>query len=125
VLGEKHPNTITAMRTLSATYCEQGRLYKAEELATTALTLGSEVLGKKHPSTIRTMSLLSSIYCKQGYWNKAEELTTTTLALEREVLSDSHPSMIPSVQNLAPYKRYTFSILHKKLTKFNTYIRKP
>jgi tetratricopeptide (TPR) repeat protein len=61
VLGEKHPDTILAIRNLADTWRRQGRLNEAEQLEIQALLLYKEVLGKKHPDTIYAMGDLAYI----------------------------------------------------------------
>jgi len=61
VLGEKHPDTILAIRNLADTWRRQGRLNEAEQLEIQALLLYKEVLGKKHPDTIYAMGDLAHI----------------------------------------------------------------
>jgi Tetratricopeptide repeat len=60
VLGEKHPDTITAMANLASTWHQQGRLDKAEELEIHVLELRKAVLEEKHPDTITAMANLAS-----------------------------------------------------------------
>jgi len=60
VLGEKHPDTITAMASphinlVAARPVRQGRTAQVEVLA-----LRKEVLGEKHPDTITAMASLAS-----------------------------------------------------------------
>jgi tetratricopeptide (TPR) repeat protein len=51
VLGEKHPDTITAMANLAATWQQQGRSDKAEQLKAQAVELRKDILGNKHLDT--------------------------------------------------------------------------
>ena len=51
VLGEEHPDTITAMKNLASTWRAQGRYDKAEPLQVQVLELWKTVLGEEHPDT--------------------------------------------------------------------------
>jgi hypothetical protein len=46
VLGEEHPDTITAMANLASTYWNQGRWKEAEELQVKVLEVRRRVLGE-------------------------------------------------------------------------------
>ena len=59
VLGEKHPDTITAMANLASTWWQQGRSDEAERLEVQVLDLRKSVLGEKHPDTITAMANLA------------------------------------------------------------------
>ena len=59
LLGEEHPDTLTAMASLSAMLCEQGDLAGAREVQEQVLEARRRLLGKKHPSTLRAMSELA------------------------------------------------------------------
>jgi hypothetical protein len=79
VLGEKHPDTITAMANLASTWRQQGRLNDAEQLELQVLGLYKEVLGEKHPDTILTMTNLAATWQKQGRFDEARQLEADAL----------------------------------------------
>jgi hypothetical protein len=65
-LGEKHPDTTTAMANLASTWQQQGRLDEAEQLGVEVLELQESVLGEKHPDTILAIENLVIIRRQPG-----------------------------------------------------------
>ncbi|KAI1013600.1 hypothetical protein LB504_013197 [Fusarium proliferatum] len=101
VLGDKHPDTISSMASLEATYHAQGRYDESEEISLKVLELRREVLGEKHPDTIRSMASLEATYHAQGRYDESEEISLKVLELRREVLGEKHPDTIRSMASLA------------------------
>jgi hypothetical protein len=54
VLSDEHPDTLTSMGNLAATYFQQGRQNEADELALQVLEKRKKVLGDSHPDTLAT-----------------------------------------------------------------------
>ncbi|KAI3576690.1 hypothetical protein IWW34DRAFT_578692, partial [Fusarium oxysporum f. sp. albedinis] len=48
VLGKEHPDTLTSMHNLAATYRNQGRWKEAEELEVRVMETSLRVLGEEH-----------------------------------------------------------------------------
>jgi hypothetical protein len=86
VLGEKHPDTITAMANLALTWRQQGRSNEAEQLQIEVLELRKEVLGEKHPDTIRAMANLAivrrQLSCNNGEVGLENMLSNASNALD-------------------------------------------
>ena len=101
VLGEKHPDTITAMGDLAATWRHQGRLNEAEQLEVQVLKLRKEVQGEKHPYTITALANLAATWQRLGQLEKAEQLQVQVLELRKEVLGEKHPGTIRAMSKLA------------------------
>jgi tetratricopeptide (TPR) repeat protein len=101
VLGEEHPDTITAMANLAETYWNQGRSKEAEELDIKVLEARRRVLGEEHPDTISAMGNLASTYRDQGRSKEAEELDVKVFGARRRVLGEEHPDTISAMSNLA------------------------
>ncbi|KNB04916.1 hypothetical protein FOXG_06903 [Fusarium oxysporum f. sp. lycopersici 4287] len=101
VLEEKHPDTISSMADLAATYHAQGRYEEPEGIYQEVLELRREVLEEKHPDTISSMASLATIYHAQGRYEEAEKLKDKVLELRREVLGEKHPDTISSMAELA------------------------
>ncbi|KAL7925296.1 P-loop containing nucleoside triphosphate hydrolase protein [Trichoderma austrokoningii] len=101
VLGEKHPDTISSMASLAATYHAQGRYDEDERIEKQVLDLRREVLGEKHPDTISSMANLAATYHEQGRYDEAEGMKKQALDLRREVLGEKHPDTIWSIAELA------------------------
>jgi tetratricopeptide (TPR) repeat protein len=100
-LGEKHPDTITAMANLASTWWQQGWLDVAEELHAQVLELSKAVSGEKHPDTIVAMANLASTWWQQGRSDVAEELDVQVLEFRKAVLGEKHPDTIMAMANLA------------------------
>ena len=58
VLGEKHPDTVTALNNLAITYGELGDYKKAAELFEKVYALLCKILGEEHPKTIKAKECL-------------------------------------------------------------------
>ena len=101
VIGEKHPDTITAMANLASTWWQQGRSEEAEQLEVQVLELRKEVLGEKHPDTISAMASLAATWRQQGRSEEAEQLEVEVLELRKEVLGEKHPGTLSAMASLA------------------------
>lgn len=101
VLGEEHPDTISAMANLATTYCSQGRWKEAEELDVKVLVSSSRVLGEDHPDTITAMDNLAATYGSQGRSKESEELETEVMEARMRVLGYEHTDTITAMANLA------------------------
>ncbi|KAN0070402.1 hypothetical protein V8E54_011271 [Elaphomyces granulatus] len=88
------------MDNLAATYRDQGRWKKAEELHLQVVEARKIVLGQEHPDTLTSMSNLALTYWNQGRWKKAEELQVRVMETRKTVLGQEHPSMLTSMANL-------------------------
>jgi hypothetical protein len=56
VLGDEHPNTLSSIANLAATYRNQGRLKDAEELQVQVMEMTKRVLGDEHPDTLSSIA---------------------------------------------------------------------
>lgn len=74
VLGNEHPDTLTAMANLASTFWNQGRWKETEELELQVVEARVRVLGNEHPSTLAAMANLASMYKKQEQQKEAELL---------------------------------------------------
>jgi putative hemolysin len=101
VLGAEHPDTLTIMANLAATYCNQGRWGEAEQLEVRVMETSKTVLGAEHPSTLTSMANLASTYHKQGRWGEAEQLFVRVIETSKTVLRAEHPDTLTSMANLA------------------------
>ena len=84
VLGEEHPDTLTAMANLASTYSNQGRWKEAKELNVKVMEASLRVLGEEHPDTLTAMANLAATYRNQGRWKEAEELELPVLDPEKQ-----------------------------------------
>ncbi|KIL57567.1 hypothetical protein M378DRAFT_48403, partial [Amanita muscaria Koide BX008] len=65
-LGVDHPDTVSAMGNLAATYRNQGKWKEAESLEVKVMEASEEILGALHPDTLRAMGNLAATYRNQG-----------------------------------------------------------
>jgi len=61
VLGEQHPNTLTAMSGMATMYWGRGRWDEAVKLLEIVLEKKKEVLGDQHPDTTEARDILEFI----------------------------------------------------------------
>ncbi|KAJ7106940.1 P-loop containing nucleoside triphosphate hydrolase protein, partial [Mycena epipterygia] len=108
MLGEGHPDTLTAMNNLARTYCSLGKLKEAEELQVMAEKLHvavvekrKNVLGEDHPDTLTNMHNLAKTYRTLGKLDEAEELQLVVLEKSKTILGEDHPDTLTIMSNLA------------------------
>jgi hypothetical protein len=91
VLGEGHPNTISAIASLARTFWNQGRWKEAEELEVKVLEASRRVLGEEHPDMIRAIGNLAYTKRDLGQNDVAVDLMTQSATVSSRVLGDDHP----------------------------------
>jgi hypothetical protein len=91
ILGEHHPNTITASNTLAATYYLMGRLNEAKTLQEEILKMRAKVLGDRHPYTVDAMVNLAITYDKLRRKPEALDRLTMAEVIISETLGKEHP----------------------------------
>ncbi|KAJ7099089.1 P-loop containing nucleoside triphosphate hydrolase protein [Mycena epipterygia] len=101
LLGDNHPNTLTAMGNLAVTYKTLGKLKEAEELEVAVLDKRKNLLGDNHPDTLRDMANLAFTYGDLGKLKEAEELEVVVLEKRRNILGENHPRTLITMGNLA------------------------
>ncbi|OHW92230.1 TPR domain-containing protein [Colletotrichum incanum] len=100
-LGRKHPDTISSMARLTATYYAQGRYEEDERISEEVQELCQKILGKKHPDTISSMADLATTYHGQGRYKEAEKLCEEVVEMQQEILGRRHPDTFESMRGLA------------------------
>ena len=101
LLGEEHPDTLTAMENLANTYFNQGRWNEAEQLEVQVMNMTKKLLGEEHPDTLTAMGNLGLTYRSQGRWNEAEQLEVQVMGMRKKLLGEKHPDTLLSMGNLA------------------------
>jgi tetratricopeptide (TPR) repeat protein len=71
ILGEEHPDTISAMSNLANTLGDQGQLDEAAAMKKEVLEKRRRILGEEHPDTISVMNNLASTLGDQGQLDEA------------------------------------------------------
>jgi len=100
VLGEEHPETLTAMGNLAVTCHVQGDLVEARKLEEHVLEVSRRVLGEEHPGTLRAIGNLALTCHAQGDLASARALGESALETAWRVLGEDHPNTLPIMSNL-------------------------
>jgi tetratricopeptide (TPR) repeat protein len=101
VLGKEHPDTLSAMVNLAATYRSQGRPVEAGAVFVKVVEARRRVLGKKHLDTLTAMAHLGATYQDQGRSKEAEELGVKVMEARSRVLGEEHLDTLSAMANLA------------------------
>ena len=101
VLGQEHPNTLTAMNNLAQTLGAQGDHAAARKLEEQVLEARRRVLGQEHPDTLTAMNNLAQTLGAQGDHAAARKLQEQVLEARRRVLGQEHPNTLTAMNNLA------------------------
>jgi hypothetical protein len=101
ILGEEHPDTLSSMANLAATYQNQGYWKEAEQLGAQVVESSKRILGEGHPDTLSSMASLSTTYWNHGYWKEAEQLDIQVMESRKRILGEHHPDTMRSIANLA------------------------
>ncbi|TFK33887.1 P-loop containing nucleoside triphosphate hydrolase protein [Crucibulum laeve] len=81
LLGPAHPDTLTSIANLAATYSNQGNWNEAEKLE---VEKTQQLLGPAHPDTLTSMENLAQTYLNQEKWTEAKILLVK-VARKREI----------------------------------------
>ncbi|KAF8179801.1 hypothetical protein K438DRAFT_1938399 [Mycena galopus ATCC 62051] len=101
ILGDDHPDTLTAMNNLADTYHCLGRFEDAEQLQVVVLEKRRKILSEEHPDTLRAINNLGSTYHCLGRFDKAEKLKLVVLEKQRKLLGLEHLDTLTTMKNLA------------------------
>ncbi|KAF8864851.1 FabD/lysophospholipase-like protein [Acephala macrosclerotiorum] len=101
LLGQEHPDTLTSIANLAATYRKQGRWKEAEELEVQVIKTRKTLLGQEHLDTLTSIANLAVTYWEQGRWKEAEELEVQVMERRKTLLGQEHPDTLTSMNNLA------------------------
>jgi len=101
LLGEEHPDTLTAMHSLALTRKYQGDLAGALQLQEQVLEARRRLLGEQHPDTLGAMANLAATVYAQGDLAGARKLQEQVLEASRRLLDEEHPGTLKAMANLA------------------------
>ena len=101
ILGEEHPDTISAMNNLANTLGDQGRLDEAASIQQEVLEKRRRILGEEHPDTISAMNNLAVTLDDQGQLDKAVSIKQEVLEKRRIILGEEDSDTILAMHNLA------------------------
>ncbi len=91
MLGEDHPDTITARANLAVSYSSAGQLDKAITLEEQVLADSVRVLGEDHPDTITARANLAVGLWQTGEHEQAIGQMATAVDHAEQALSENHP----------------------------------
>jgi tetratricopeptide (TPR) repeat protein len=101
ILGEEHPDTITAMSNLAITLGEQGQLEEAARIEKEVLENMRRIFGENHLSTISAMKNLAITLGEQGQLEEAARIEKEVLQKRKRILGANHPATLSAMSNLA------------------------
>jgi tetratricopeptide (TPR) repeat protein len=101
ILGEEHPDTISAMSNLAIVLGNQGQLKEAAAIQKEVLAKRNRILGEEHLDTIAAMGNLANTLGDQGQLKEAAAIQKEVLAKMKRILGEEHPSTILVMSNLA------------------------
>jgi tetratricopeptide (TPR) repeat protein/transcriptional regulator with XRE-family HTH domain len=107
VLGESHPDALTARGDLALAYWAVGRLDEAVPMFQAVLADCERVLGMSHPDTLATQNNLALAYQDVDRLDDAIPLFETVMAGCERVMGASHPNTLASRNNLARAYRHS------------------
>ena len=106
ILGNNHPDTMTARDNLAGAYRDAGRLGEAITLYEQTLTDSTRILGEDHPETLTSRNNLAGAYESIGRLEEAITLFEQVLTDRTRISGEDHPHTLASCNNLAyAYKK--------------------
>lgn len=100
VLGEEHPDTLSADNNLGQLHREQGKYAQAEQVLAKTMKIRQRVLGEEHTDTLITMANLGLVLHEQGKYAEAEPILTRVLETEKRLRGEEDPETLTSMLNL-------------------------
>ena len=103
ILGENHPDTLTALANLATSYSHIGNYNKALELTNIVYNALKQIFGETHPKTINALENIANIYNNLGFYNKALKLENTVYDARKDFFGENYPDTIDTLSDLAVY----------------------
>ncbi|MFE3110636.1 tetratricopeptide repeat protein, partial [Kitasatospora indigofera] len=101
LLGDDHPQTLTARGNLASSYRQAGRTDEAIAFGERVLADRQRLLGDDHPQTLTARGNLASSYRQAGRTDEAMVIGERVLADCERLLGDDHPDTLTARSNLA------------------------
>jgi tetratricopeptide (TPR) repeat protein len=101
LLGEEHPDTLTATSNLASSLKAQGDLAGARRLQEWVLEVRRRVLGEEHLATLTSMNNFASTLRMQGDYVQARQLQERALELKTRLLGEENVDTLMTMNNLA------------------------
>ncbi|MFD8321409.1 tetratricopeptide repeat protein [Kitasatospora purpeofusca] len=101
MLGEDHPDTLTARANLGTSYQHAGRTAEAIDLLERVVADRRRVLGGDHPDTLTARANLAISYRRAGRTAEAIGIEEQVVADRRQAIGEDHPDTLTARANLA------------------------
>ena len=101
ILGEDHPDTLSALYNVANTYESMEQYGNALPLFQECMEKRKRVLGEDHPDTIKTINALAYTEYIATEYDKALPLFIECLEKMKRVLGEDHPDTLTSLNNVA------------------------
>jgi tetratricopeptide (TPR) repeat protein len=101
LLGNDHPDTLTAANNLAFDLRSLGEFQRARQLNQDTLTRYRRVLGDDHSDTLTSANQLANDLFMLGEYKQARQLYEDTLARRRQVQGEDHSDTLIAAINLA------------------------
>ncbi|MGW0854706.1 TIR-like protein FxsC [Streptomyces sp. NPDC002690] len=105
LLGERHPDTVSARASLATSYYEAGRVEEAAVIRERVLADFEAALGPHHPDTFSARADLATSYYEAGRVEEAIAMEVRVLADRERVLGDDHPDTVTARADLVAFYR--------------------
>ena len=103
IVGEEHPDTLTAMANLGISYMRD-RLDDSIGLLEKSHEAMRKILGNEHPDTLWALGWVAESYQKDGRFDESMTLYETVLDGRKRVLGEDHPDTL-IIRNLLESSR--------------------
>ncbi|WP_405873031.1 tetratricopeptide repeat protein [Streptomyces sp. NBC_00005] len=100
-LGPDHPDTLSALNNLAASYGQAGRIDHAISLIRQVVADRERVLGSDHPDTLNSRANLAAYYLETGRTGEAINTAEQVATESERVLGPDHPDTIRARNTLA------------------------
>jgi len=91
VLGEEHPEVVSALENTALSLSELGRLVEAEKIHRRTVAIMESVLGPRHPDYAHSLMNLGYAVGVLGRHDEEVELFTRALGIQEEAFGAHHP----------------------------------
>jgi tetratricopeptide (TPR) repeat protein/predicted Ser/Thr protein kinase len=100
LLGEDHPDTVSALSDLAILYRDEGQYAQAEPLASKVFEIRRRLLGEQNPDTLDSMNALGLLYRYEGKSAQAEALLRKVLEIRQRISGEDAPATLFAMNNL-------------------------
>lgn len=100
LLGEDHPDTLSAMNDLAILYRDEGQYAQAEPLASKVLEIRRRLLGEQNPETLDSMNALGLLYRYEGKSAQAEVLLSNVVEIRRRISGEEDSGTLFAMNSL-------------------------